>query len=54
MKNEDRQPLYEHIIRQIDGLSYDMNCDLFDGWYKEKCRNTLREIRDHINKALEQ
>jgi hypothetical protein len=42
------------IMSQIDRLAYDMNCDMFDGWYKEHCRNTLKEVRDHINKVLEQ
>jgi hypothetical protein len=43
-----------HIIAHIDKIAYDMNCELFDGWYKEHCRNTLKEIRNHINKVLEQ
>ena len=42
------------IMSQIDRLAYDMNCDMFDGWYKEHCRNTLKEVRDHISKVLEQ
>ncbi len=25
-----------HIIAHIDKIAYDMNCELFDGWYKFK------------------
>jgi hypothetical protein len=46
-------PLYSHIMHHIDRVAYDMNCDMFDGWYKEHCRNILKEVRDHINKVLE-
>jgi hypothetical protein len=46
-------PLHSHIMTHINNIAYDMNCEMFDGWYKEHCRNILKEVRDHINKVLE-
>lgn len=41
------------LKRRIDFLSSEMRDDRNDGWVKEHYRNTLKNIRDHINKALE-
>lgn len=43
----------QSILKQIDQLAYDMRYDRHDGYYKEHCRECLKEICDHINKVLE-
>lgn len=40
-------------LQRIDKMAMEMNNDQNDGWVKEHYRNTLKNIRDHINKALE-
>jgi hypothetical protein len=42
-----------HMKHRIDFMAIEMNDDRNDGWVKEHYRNSLREIRDYINKALE-
>jgi flagellin-like hook-associated protein FlgL len=40
-------------LQRIDKMAMEMNNDQNDGWVKEHYRNTLKNIRDHINKVLE-
>lgn len=42
------------LLGKIDEMAYEMRDDRNDGWVKEHYRNSLKRIRDHINKALEQ
>ena len=54
MDTKKNEPTIEFLKRHINSLAYDMRDDRFDGWTKEHYRNCLKELRDHINKALEQ
>lgn len=58
MTHEDvKLELHAHdlnkTLQRIDKMTMEMNNDQNDGWVKEHYRNTLKSIRDHINKALE-
>lgn len=44
----------DKTLKKIDKIAYEMRCDRNDGWVKEFYRKSLVEIRDHINKVLEQ
>jgi hypothetical protein len=50
----DIKPIYKHIMRQINDFAYEMRDDRNDGWIQEHYRTALKELRDHINKVLEQ
>lgn len=39
--------------RRIDFMASEMRNDRNDGWVKLHYRDTLRKLRDHINKHLE-
>lgn len=43
----------DKVLKRIDKMAYEMINDQNDGWVKEHYRNTLKNIRDHINKVLE-
>jgi hypothetical protein len=43
----------DKTLRRIDQIAYEMRDDRNDGWVKEFYRQSLINIRDHINKALE-
>ncbi len=44
----------ENVKRRIDFLASEMRDDRNDGWVKQHYKNTLKQVRDHINKALEE
>jgi hypothetical protein len=48
------EPTVEMISRHIQSFAYEMRDDRNDGWMKSHYRDTLKNIRDKINKALEQ
>lgn len=43
----------DHMKRRIDFMASEMRNDRNDGWIKLHYRDTLRKLRDHINKHLE-
>jgi hypothetical protein len=43
----------DKTLKRIDLIAYEMRDDRNDGWVKEFYRQSLINIRDHINKALE-
>lgn len=43
----------DKTLRKIDQIAYEMRDDRNDGWVKEFYRQSLINIRDHINKVLE-
>lgn len=44
----------DKTLRRIDQIAYEMRDDRNDGWVKDFYRQSLKNIRDHINKALEE
>lgn len=53
-KNHKWGSKLDQLKTEIRHLAYDMRDDRFDGWTKEYYRNCLKELRDQINKALEE
>jgi hypothetical protein len=43
----------DKTLKRIDQIAYEMRDDRNDGWVKEFYRQSLINIRDHINKVLE-
>jgi len=41
------------VLKSIDRMAYEMTNDQNDGWVTTHYRNSLKTIRDHINKVLE-
>lgn len=44
----------DKTLRRIDRIAYEMRDDRNDGWVKDFYRQSLKNIRDHINKVLEE
>jgi hypothetical protein len=44
----------ENIRHRIDWMKIESKNNRNDGWMKDHYRNGLRELRDYINKALEE
>lgn len=44
----------DKTLDKIDRIAYEMRSDRNDGWVKEFYRQSLIDIRNHINKVLEQ
>jgi hypothetical protein len=53
-KNDKWGSKLDQLKTEIRHLAYGMRDDRFDGWTKEYYRNCLRQLRDQINKALEE
>ena len=57
MTEQELNKLTEDIIdllrRRIDFMAAEMRNDRNDGWVKQHYRDTLRKLRDQINKHLE-
>lgn len=43
----------DKTLQKIDRIAYEMRDDRNDGWVKEFYRQSLIDIRNHINKVLE-
>lgn len=41
-------------LKVVDDMAYEMRDDRNDGWVKEYYRDSLKSVRDYINKVLEQ
>lgn len=44
----------DRLKAEISHLAYDMRDERFDGWTKDYYRNCLKQLREQINKALEE
>ena len=57
MTKEDLER-HAHVIKGylkvVDDMAYEMRDDRNDGWVKEHYRESLKSVRDYINKVLEQ
>jgi hypothetical protein len=49
---------HSHVIsglkKTVDDMAYEMKDERNDGWVKEHYKTSLKAVRDHINKVLEQ
>lgn len=41
-------------LKVVDDMAYEMRNDRNDGWVKEHYKESLKSVRDYINKVLEQ
>ena len=53
-KNHKWGTKLEQLKTEINHLAYDMRDDRFDGWTKQYYRECLKELRNQINRALEE
>lgn len=51
--DHDVTPIISHVQRTINMMVAEMRDDRNDGWVQLHYRNTLRDLRDYINKQLE-
>lgn len=51
--DHDIAPIVSHVARTINMMAAEMRDDRNDGWVQLHYRNTLRDLRDYINKQLE-
>lgn len=51
--NKLTEDITDLLRRRIDFMAAEMRNDRNDGWVKQHYRDTLRKLRDQINKHLE-
>ena len=51
--DHDITPIVSHLQRTINMMAAEMRNNRNDGWVQLHYRNTLKELRDYINKELE-
>lgn len=51
--NKLTEDITDLLKRRIDFMAAEMRNDRNDGWVKQHYRDTLRKLRDQINKHLE-
>lgn len=51
--NKLTEDITNALTRRIDNMAAEMRNNRNDGWVKQHYRDTLKNLRDHINKHLE-
>lgn len=52
--DHDIAPIISHIERTVNMMAREMRDDRNDGWVKQHYRDALKNLRDVINKELEE